>query len=91
MVYMINTSILDRNKLLNLAKLSESEGLFNISFSSYFQINDMEKCLDILLKSNKIPEASLFCRTYMPSKLNSVIDQWNNELNNEETNNRISI
>jgi len=51
----------------------------------------LEKCLDILLNSNKIPEAALFCRTYMPSKLNSVIDKWNNELNNEETNNRISI
>jgi coatomer subunit beta' len=82
--------ISNRDKIENLAAITESEGLLNISFAAYFQLSNIDKCLEILIKSNRLPEAALFCRTYCPLKLNTIIDQWNNELNNEETNNRIS-
>jgi coatomer subunit beta' len=82
--------ISNREKIENLAITTEAEGLLNISFAAYFQINNIDKCLDILIRSNRLPEAALFCRTYCPSKLNKIIEQWNNDLNNEETNNRIS-
>jgi coatomer subunit beta' len=82
--------ISDREKINLLAENADTEGLYNISFSCYFQLNDIDKCLEILVKSQRYPEAALFCRTYCPSKLSTVLDQWNNEINQEEVNSRIS-
>ena len=80
----------DRDKIYLLAENADNDGYYNIAFSCYFQLNDLEKCYEILIKSHKYPEAALFCRTYVPSKLSSVLEQWNNQINNEEVNNRIS-
>lgn len=80
----------DRDKISLLAENAVNEGLLNIAFSCYFQLNEIDKCLETLIKSQKLPEAALFCRTYCPSKLGTVIEQWNNEINKEDINNRIS-
>ncbi len=82
------TCISNREKLEQLAIRSEEEGLTNCAFAAYFELNNVDKCLDILVKTQKYPEASLFCRTYAPSKLSSVLELWNNEISN--TNTRIS-
>ena len=82
--------IADREKIYLLAENADNDGYYNIAFSCYFQVNDIEKCLEILTKSGKYPEASLFCRTYYPSKLSSLLELWNNEINNGEVNSRIS-
>ena len=82
--------IVDREKIYSLAENADSNGFYNIAFSCYFQVNDLDKCLEILIKSNKYPEASLFCRTYYPSKLSQVLELWNNEINSNEANSRIS-
>lgn len=83
--------ICDKEKLALLAANSENDGFYNVSFSCYYQLNDLEKCLEVLLKSNKISEAALFCRTYYPSKLNSILELWNNEINNQSVNSRIDV
>ncbi len=83
--------ICDREKFYLLAESAENDGFYNIAFTCYFKLNDLEKALEILCKSGKYPEASLFCRTYYPSKLSSVLELWNTEINNEDLNNRISI
>jgi coatomer subunit beta' len=80
----------DREKIYLLAENSFNDGFYNIAFSCYFQLNEIEKCLEILVKSQKYPEAALFCRTYCPSKLSSMLDLWNNEINNEDIYSRIS-
>lgn len=76
--------IKDPEKISLLGDNAEKDGLFNIAFSCWFQLNDTDKCLEILIKNNKIPEAALFCRTYCPSKLNSTLALWNEKINNEE-------
>ncbi len=83
-------SISNRESLEKLADKAEADGYFNVAFSCYFQLNDLNKCLDILIKSNKIPEASLFCRTYCPSKLEEVLGLWNNQINQQDSSNRTS-
>lgn len=80
----------ERDKLLVLGDNARNDGVYNIAFSCYFQLNLLEKCLDILVQSQKIPEAALFCRTYFPSRLGEIVDRWNNEINNDEGNSRIS-
>lgn len=76
-----------RDKLKELGEKCLSEGVYNIAFPCFFQINDIDNCLDVLIKSNRIPEASLFCRTYCPSKLSSVLELWNEELSKTEDQN----
>ena len=75
-------------KLKDLAEISECSGYFNVSFSSYFLLNNLEKCLEILIKSNRYPEGALFCRTYYPSKLNYILELWNYEINSEDSKSR---
>lgn len=79
----------NREKLIYLAKTAEISGYHNVAYSSYFLLNNLEKCFDILVKSHKYPEAALFCRTYYPFKLGETIDLWNREINLEDQNNRI--
>ena len=74
-------SISNKDKLAELAETSKSQGFLNIAFNCYLQINDLEKCLDVLILGNQISEACLFCRTYLPSKLSHTMSMWNEAIN----------
>ena len=52
---------------------ADQAGMHNVSFLSYFLLGDLERCLEILLTSNKIPEAAFFARTYLPSEISRVV------------------
>lgn len=66
--------------LRNLGENGVSQGKFNISFLSMFLLGDLEKCLEILIQTNRIPEAAFFARTYLPNKISYVLDIWRTEL-----------
>ena len=85
------SSIQDRKKLNEFAKESKNAGMFNVSFSSYFQLNNYNECLNILLDSKRLPEAAVFARTYIPSKVEEVIELWNKEIEEEDKNNRTTM
>lgn len=78
---MYYSCISNKEKLQELAVVATSEGLFNIAFNCYFQLNDLNKCVQILLDSNQIAEAALFCRTYVPSALAQILSTWNDQIN----------
>ena len=65
--------------------------MFNVAFSSYFQLNNYEECLNILLDSRRYPEGATFARTYIPSKIDQVIELWNKQIEEEDKNNRITM
>lgn len=46
----------------SLGNMADNEGKSNISFMSYFLLGDLEKCLEILIKTDRIPEAAFFAR-----------------------------
>ncbi len=52
----------------------------NIAFTCYFTLADKDKCLDVLIKSNRIPEAAMFAKTYYPTKITEVVNLWREEL-----------
>lgn len=56
------------------------QGKHNISFLSMFLLGDIERCLEILIKTNRLPEAAFFARTYIPSKISYVVQLWRDEL-----------
>merc|ERR1711872_682022 len=59
---------------------ADQAGKHNVSFLSYFLLGDLERCLEILITSNRIPEAAFFARTYLPSEISRVMDMWRVQL-----------
>jgi len=59
---------------------ADQAGKHNVSFLSYFLLGDLERCLEILLASNRVPEAAFFARTYLPSEISRVVDLWRVQL-----------
>lgn len=45
-----------------LGSMSDKEGKNNISFISFFLLGDLDKCLDILIQTDRLPEAAFFAR-----------------------------
>lgn len=37
---------------------------------------DLDKCIEVLIKSNRIPEAAIFAKTYCPSKISEITTLW---------------
>ena len=42
------------------------KGQNNLAFATLFQLGDTESCVDLLVKTRRIPEAAIFARTYAP-------------------------
>lgn len=63
-----------------LSENSTAQGKHNISFLSMFLLGDVDACLNILINTNRLPEAAFFARTYIPSKISYVVQLWRNEL-----------
>ena len=66
-----------------VAKLGETatqSGKNNVAFLSHFLLGDLEKCLDVLIESGRLPEAAFFARTYLPSQISRVLPQWKEQL-----------
>ena len=40
----------------------------------------MEDCLELLIETNRLPEAAFFARTYLPSQISRVVKLWREEL-----------
>lgn len=63
-----------------LKEMSKSGSRHNIAFLAAFLRSDVERCLEILIETNRLPEAALFARTYMPSQISRVVELWREEL-----------
>ena len=76
------SSIQNRDKLKELGEESKKIGLFNISFTSFFILNDIDNCYNLLIESKRFPEASIFCRTYYKQIHLSKIYYYSNHFKN---------
>uniref|UniRef100_A0A0N5AKD2 Coatomer subunit beta' n=1 Tax=Syphacia muris TaxID=451379 RepID=A0A0N5AKD2_9BILA len=65
--------------LKNLADNSLNAEQNNVAFISYFLLGQIDKCLDILITSGRLPEAAFFARSYCPSQIDRVISLWKEE------------
>jgi len=75
----------DASALSSLATGSGAGDKYNVAFLSYFMMGKLEECLDLLVKSDRLPEAAMFARTYLPSKVSSVLPAWKAELGKTST------
>ena len=64
----------------SLAQSAEADGKTNIAFSAYLLTGNVEACVNILISTNRLPEAAFFARTYLPSRVDEIVDLWKNDL-----------
>lgn len=70
----------DAEMLEELGDNGSAQGRHNIAFLSAFLRSDVERCLEILIETNRLPEAAFFARTYIPSQMSRIVELWREEL-----------
>ncbi|KAF8886974.1 coatomer protein [Infundibulicybe gibba] len=70
----------DREGLEGVARMAEEKGQNNLAFATAFQLGDASRCVDLLIKTKRAPEAALFARTYAPSQAPKAVDAWKESL-----------
>src|SRR5699024_325973 len=50
--------------------------IFNVAFLSYFIMGDTKNALEVLIETNRLPEAAFFARSYLPSEVPRVLKLW---------------
>ncbi|KAF9998771.1 hypothetical protein BGZ65_005768 [Modicella reniformis] len=66
--------------LLKLAEMAKAAGKSNIAFACYLNLGQVEDCIDILIETERIPEAAFMARTYLPSAVPRVLGLWKESL-----------
>ena len=69
-----------KDEILDLGKKAEDTTRMNVAFICYFLANDLQKCLNVLLNSERFPEAAFFSKTYLPSEISHCVELWKNYL-----------
>ncbi|KAF9962993.1 hypothetical protein BGZ65_006766 [Modicella reniformis] len=63
-----------------LAAMAKESGKSNIAFACYISLGQVEDCIDNLIDTERIPEASMMARTYLPSDVPRVLQLWKKSL-----------
>ncbi|NWT25739.1 COPB2 protein, partial [Cardinalis cardinalis] len=63
-----------------LAEGAEKDGKNNVAFMSYFLQGKLDSCLELLIKTGRLPEAAFLARTYLPSQVSRVVKLWRENL-----------
>jgi len=63
-----------------LAEEATANGKTNVGFVAHFLTGNVEACADILVQTKRLPEAALFVRTYLPSKMDEIVAMWKTDL-----------
>ncbi|XP_009388663.1 coatomer subunit beta'-1 isoform X1 [Musa acuminata AAA Group] len=71
----------DAEGINKLASLAKDQGKNNVAFLCLFMLGKLEDCLQLLVESNRIPEAALMARSYLPSKVSDIVSIWKKDLN----------
>ncbi|KAI9136629.1 coatomer WD associated region-domain-containing protein [Paraphysoderma sedebokerense] len=64
----------------SLAKKAVEAGKNNVAFIVYFVLGQVEECIELLRHTDRIPEAALLAKTYLPSKTSEAVQHWRETL-----------
>merc|ERR1711935_676443 len=63
-----------------LAEAASKHGKTNVSFVAYLLTGNVEACAELLVATKRLPEAAMFVRTYLPSKIDDIVTLWKQDL-----------
>ncbi|KAI3727219.1 hypothetical protein L1987_67030 [Smallanthus sonchifolius] len=78
---LLYSSLGDAEEIAKLASFAKENGKNNVAFACLFMLGKLEDCLQLLVDSNRIPEAALMARSYLPSKVSEIVALWRKDLN----------
>ncbi|KAL3912085.1 MAG: hypothetical protein SGARI_001331, partial [Bacillariaceae sp.] len=64
----------------SLAVAAAAHGKTNVAFVAYILTGNVEACADLLVSTKRLPEAAMFVRTYLPSKIDEIVTLWKGDL-----------
>ena len=47
-----------------------------MAFLAYTLLGKLQEALELLISTNRLPEAAFFARTYVPSEIARVVELW---------------
>ncbi|KAJ1885162.1 Coatomer subunit beta' [Kickxella alabastrina] len=62
--------------MAKLAEMAETAGANNIAFACYQSLKQTNKCFELLMRIDRVPEAALLARTYLPVKVDEAVPRW---------------
>ena len=62
--------------LRKLAEQADAAGANNVAFSALWMCADVDGCIDLLIRTNRVAEAVLFSQTYKPSRSPTLVKTW---------------
>lgn len=77
---LLATSSGNSEMVQRLGDTASEAGKNNVAFMANFMLGNLEECLEILIRTNRLPEAAFFARTYLPSEIARVLPLWKTEL-----------
>ena len=66
---LLASSLGDAESMKQLAELARAAGKHNIAFTAYMMLNDVPRSLELLIETERYPEAAIMAKTYMPSEV----------------------
>lgn len=73
---LLHTASNNREGLRSLAAQASDSGLHNVAFSTLWSLGDVDSCIDLLVKTNRLAESVLFAQTHKPSRAPELVVQW---------------
>ena len=73
---LLYSSMGDATGMERLATLARENGRNNIAFLCYFLLHRVDDCVQLLCSTDRIPEAAFLTRTYLPSRISGILQQW---------------
>ncbi|KAG0234987.1 Coatomer subunit beta' [Actinomortierella wolfii] len=77
---LIYTSSGNRQGMEQLAELAQQSGKNNVTFACWLALGKIEECIELLINTDRIPEAAMLARTYRPSEVSRVVKLWKQSL-----------
>jgi len=63
-----------------LAAAATEHGKANVAFVANLLTGNVETCAELLVSTKRLPEAAMFVRTYLPSKIDDIVALWKQDL-----------
>lgn len=79
-LFMIGAATADTELLRSVAEQAIKLGKINLAITINVLLNEVQTCIDLLLKTGRVPEAALFARTYAPDRCPDITRTWKKKL-----------
>jgi coatomer subunit beta' len=77
---LLHTASGNKEGLQTLAEQASGAGLHNVAFSTLWSLGDVDGCIDLLVRTNRLAESVLLAQTYKPSRAPELVVKWKESL-----------